>query len=170
MLALLGGWSPRILGMPDPARERAERHQGRRSLGIGRREQDRHARPFRVSEQRRALRPGGVRHRAHIVHPLLQGWQVRVGHAIGHPGAALVEQDQAAERCQAPPESRQERLVPAGLEVRDPAAAVDQVAGPIADHLVGDAHGAAPGVAGLGLLGDLRHVPASTVPDIVPQG
>ncbi len=97
LLTLFVCRSPWILRMPDAASERPERNQGGRPLGIGGGEEDRHAGALRVAKEGGALRPGGVHHRAHVVHSLLQRREVGIGHSIGHPGASLVEKNQAAE-------------------------------------------------------------------------
>ena len=46
------------------------------------------------AEQCCFFRPDGVHDRTNVVHPLLERGQFALGHAVGHPGPALVEEDQ----------------------------------------------------------------------------
>jgi hypothetical protein len=104
--------------------------------------------------------PSRVHHRAYVLHPLLE--RGRIGRAVRQPGAALVDEDQPREPGQTPQETRERRLVPAGLEVRHPAQHEDDIDRPAAEHLVGDARIALPRVAdgqaegGRGLRGGAR--------------
>ena len=96
-------------------------------------------------------RAGRVHHRAHVVHPRLE---VRdPGDAIRRAGAALVEDDQPAERRRSARRTRRAPVLPEQLDVRDAPGHVDEVERPVADDLVGDADVAAPRVARLGLHG-----------------
>ena len=70
--------------------------------------------------------------------------------AVGQPGAALVEEDQARERGEPLEEARAARLLPVQLEVGDEPGHEDQVDRAVADDLVGDVDVAALRVAGLG--------------------
>ncbi len=97
MLTVFTGRGPRILRIAEAAGECAERDERCRPLRVSRGEQDRHAGPFRVAEERGALRTNGVHHRAHVVHSLLQRGKIGIGDSIRHPGASLVEKNQTAE-------------------------------------------------------------------------
>ena len=107
--------------------EAAPQQQAERALGVGGREQQAHRAGLRRAEERRALGPDRLHHGAHVVHPLLERRQAILGHAVGQAGAALVEQDQPAERRQPAIERRQGRRLPRHLDVGDVAADDDQV-------------------------------------------
>src|SRR5215472_8281095 len=70
------------------------------------------------------------------MHALLKGEDLRA--AIGHAGAALVEQNHAAERCQAPKECAEIGRAPGGFDVRHEARDEQQVKWAFAKNLVGD--------------------------------
>jgi hypothetical protein len=112
--------------------------EGDRALGIGRGEQHRHRAALGDAEHDGSLRPDGVHHRAHVVHPGLEVGEPVLRHAVREADPALVEQDQAGERREAVQEPGEPRLVPHHLDVRDPAHHEDHVDGPRAHHLVGD--------------------------------
>ena len=62
-------------------------------LGVGRRKEHGHAAALVRAEDDRAVRPDGVEHGAHVVHPRLQRREVLA--AVGEAGSALVEEDHA---------------------------------------------------------------------------
>ena len=118
-----------------------------RALGIGGGEQDAHRPALRESEQRGALRAGGVHHRADVVHAILQ--RRRRGDRVGKPRAALVEQDQPRERGELVEEARDPRVRPLQVQVRDEARHEHEVERTVADDLVGDVDLTALRVVGL---------------------
>lgn len=75
----------------------AVQHQRACALGKGGGEGDRHRRALGGAEQHGAPAAGRVHHRAHVVHTRLQVRQVLHIHAVGEPGAALVEMDHPRE-------------------------------------------------------------------------
>src|SRR5215472_14237147 len=70
------------------------------------------------------------------MHALLKGEDLRA--AIGHAGAALVEQNHAAERGQAPKECAEIGRAPGGFDVRHEARDKQQIKRALAKNLVGD--------------------------------
>ena len=70
--------------------------------------------------------------------------------AVGHTGAALVEEDEAAERGESRQEVRVGGTRHAELDVRHPPLDVDEVERAVAHDRVGDVDVAAARVAGLG--------------------
>ena len=152
VLAVLCGGRPGIVVVGVAAlRKATERDERGRPFGIGRGKEDAHVAALGMPEECRPLRADRLEHGAHIIHALLQGRQLVVRDAVGETRAALVEQDQAGERREALEEVRHRRLLPHQLDVRHPARHIDEVARPLARHLVRDVEFAAPRVAGLGL-------------------
>jgi len=92
-----------------------------------------------------------LEHGSDVVHPLLESRELVVGHTVGESRAALVEEDETREGGEALEEVRHRRLLPHQLDVRDPAGHVDEVARPLARHLVGDVEVAASRVPRFGL-------------------
>ena len=133
---LLGAAADRIVRRPVAARVGAQRHQRQRAVRVRGREQRAHRPALGHADHGRALGAGGVHHRAHVVHALLQRRDPQ--HPVRQPGPALVEQDQPPHRGQPPVEGRQRRPLPAGLERAHPAVHEHDVQRPVADHLVGD--------------------------------
>jgi len=123
--------------------------QGGGPIRIRRGEQDGHVAALRVPEQRRAFRADGVHHRADVVHPLFERWQLIERHRVREPRSSLVEDDQPRERRESLQEARVIGLVPHELDIRDPARHVHEVERSLADHLVRDADVAAARVPGL---------------------
>ena len=130
----------------------AVEHQRARAFRIGRGEQDRHRPAFRGAEQHGALRANRVHHGAHVVHPGLEVRQMMRVDPVGKPGAALVEQDEAAEGTEPPQQMGVARVLPMDVQVGDEAGHEHQVDRPVADHLIGDPNITASGVTGLGRL------------------
>ena len=126
-------------GSPAPGCRRAKDPMitsARGARGVGRREQRGHRAALAHAEHRGALGADGVEHRAHVVHALLE--RRDPGDAVRQPGAALVEQDQAAHAREPLVEARDRGPLPAGLEAADPAVHEHDVQRPVADDLVGD--------------------------------
>ena len=101
---------------PVVAGEAAPQQQPQRALGIGGREQQAHRAALGRAEERRPLGPDRLHHGAHVVHPLLERRQAILGHPVRQARAALVEQDQPAERRQPPIERRERRRFPRHLD------------------------------------------------------
>jgi phage terminase large subunit-like protein len=127
-----------VVGAPDPLRGAAERRERDRAFRISRGEEHAHVAALRRAEDRGALGADAVHHGADVVHPLFQRRQLVGRDGIGHPGAALVEQDQARERGETLEAGGEVGQFPGELDVRDPAGHVDQVYWAVADDLVGD--------------------------------
>ena len=149
-LELLRGRPPGVVVRAQPAlRARAVEDEGRRLLGVGGGEQRRDRRSVALPEDRRALDPEVLQHRADVVDPLLGRRQVVGLDAIGEPEPAPVEDDQPREARKPAQEPPDGRFVPVEVELRDPAGDEDEV-GAFADGLVGDPEVAARRVVGLG--------------------
>jgi hypothetical protein len=144
LIPLLALPAPRVVLVPATAREGAVERERGGALGVGRGEQHPERPALGDAEQRRALRAGGVHHRADVVHALLERRHRR--DAIGHSGPATIEQHHARERRQTAQERGERRHLPRLLDVRHPAGDHDHV-GTLAEHLVGDVHVAAARVA-----------------------
>ena len=104
--------------------------------------------PTDVRDQRRAITVGRVHDRPQVVHPGVEGWQRLDSDGIGEAHAATVEQDQPAERRQAPPKVGQRGHIPLTIHVAEPHVRQDDVNGPLAEHLVRDVNVAGTRVAG----------------------
>ena len=139
-LPLLGRRRPRVVAAPDALGEAAERAQRVRPLRVRRREQDAHVAALRGAEHRRSLRADRVHHGSHVVHPLLERRQVTLRDRIRHPGAALVEEDEARERGEPLEAVDEARKLPRQLDVRHPPRDVHEVGRSLADHLKRDVH------------------------------
>src|SRR5262249_48714601 len=150
-----------------------QRDQRGRPLGVRRGEENAHVSTLGVAEQRGTLRTDRLEHGADVVHALLEGRQLVVGDAVGESCAALVEEDEAREGGEALEEVRHRRLLPHQLDVRDPARNVDEVARPLARHLIGDVEIAAPRVPGPGPDGRgaaySRHSPGTPLRSWTPR-
>ena len=105
-----------VLGLAE-AGCRAVENERRHALRIGSGEQDRHRTPLGDAVQRSALGPGGVHHRAQVIHALLE--RRHLAHRIGEAGPALVPQDQAREAGQSLEALRDVGHLPVVLDVRD---------------------------------------------------
>jgi hypothetical protein len=91
-----------------------------------------------------------------IFHPFFERRQGIARHAVGKPGAALIEQDQPGEARQPLEEAGDRRFFPIlHLEVRYPPGYHHKIARAIADNLIGDVD-----VADLRVLRLRSHVPA----------
>ena len=146
LLVVLAARCPRIAGLADPARVGPVHDERARAFRVGRGEKGAHRPAFGDPEERRLPGARRVHHGAHVIHALLERRQVGIGDPVGHPGAPLVEENQARKRGQAVQKAGDERILPLVLDVRDPAAHDDQVERRIAHDLVGDVHVATPGV------------------------
>jgi hypothetical protein len=122
--------------------------EGPAPVGVGRGEQHAHRAAVGDAEHGGALAAGGVHDGAHVVHALLE--RRDAPEPVGEPGAALVEQDEPAEAREPGQEMRQRRIVPGEVDVRDEPRHEDEIERPLAQHLIGDANLAAPGVARVG--------------------
>src|SRR5690349_23189328 len=114
-----------------------------------RREHDRDRTAVALPEHGRAVAPDCVENGSDVVDALLHR-RHRVGlDAIREADAALVEDNQTAERCQPLEEPADERALPMQVEMRDPPGHVDEVELAVTEHLVGDVVLPAAGVARL---------------------
>ncbi len=141
--------APRVVRRPHHARKPAAEDERSRALWIRRGEQQAHRRAFGDTED---CRPGGadiVHHSPQVVHARLECRSSR--DAVRHARSALVEQEQPREGRQLLEPAREQGHTPSQLDVRHESRHVDEVEGPVADHLIGDRDVAAPGVPGLGL-------------------
>ena len=84
------------------------------------------------------MRAGGVHDRPHLIHALFQGQAGRVGDRVGQSGSSLVEHDQASAGRQPAQKPGLGRPRPRRLHVGHEPGNEDQVAGAIAQDLVGD--------------------------------
>src|SRR4051812_39905702 len=91
--------------------------QSKRAVWIRCRVEGCHRRTLRNAQDYGALRAGGVHHGADVVGSLLERGDLL--DAVGEPGAALVEEDQAGERGDAVACIREPRVLPEQLDVRD---------------------------------------------------
>ena len=144
-LAPHGVVRPRVVGRGEDARDRREQRERAHALRVRGREQAGERRALRLGEYRRALAAGGVEHREHVLHLLLER---RRRDAVGHAAAAAVELDQAREGGQAREHPRQPRLGPQVLHLRHPGVDEQHVVRPVAGDLVGERDAAVAGVAG----------------------
>src|SRR3989442_1417062 len=103
-----------------PGEDRRSGADRDRPVGLSGGEEQRRRRPTEPpAKQRRPLYAGGVHHCPQVIHPRFE-----IGHArepVGHPGAALVEVQDAHPRGQPSHEADEARLLPIQLQVRDPA-------------------------------------------------
>src|SRR5260370_5665199 len=137
---------PRIVGRPDPLGISAVQHECRHAIGVGGGEQDAHRAPFGDTEQGGPLRARGVQHGSQIVHALLECWELVHWDSIREPGAALVKEDQTAERRQAGQETLVVRVLPGVFDVRYETRDDLQIQGSVPNDLIRDAVSTASGV------------------------
>ena len=147
---------PGEIGSPLEARERAVYHERGDSTWVCRREQQAHGTALRDADHRRPAGAGRVHHRPYIVDPRLQ---VTHSDRVGRSGAALVEDDQSAERRQPLEVAGTRWVVPDQIDMRNRAWDVDDVEGTLSQDLVRDVDIATPRVPGLRYL----HAPGVTV-------
>ncbi len=145
---LLATGRPVVVRGPRHPRHRLVQDERGRALGVRGREQGRHRAALELRVHGRALRAGGVQHRDHVVHLLLE--RRRLGDRIGQPRSATVEHDQPRERREAVEVPRHPRLIPVVLDLRDPGGHVHDVDRAVADDLVGDVEIAAARVSRVG--------------------
>jgi hypothetical protein len=129
-VALLGRPGPLVARCPGRPRERGIEDERAHALGIGGGEQRRQRAALERARDGHALRAGGVHHRQHVVHLLLE--RGRSPERVGQPRAAPVEGD---------------HLRPQVLDLGDPGRDPDEVDGSVAHDDVGDMEVAALGVA-----------------------
>ncbi len=142
----LGGERPVVVRGPGGARDRCVHDQRAHALGVIGGEQRADEAAEGVGEERRAFAARGVEHRERVVrHPARAS--VGCKRAVGEPGAAAVEQDQAVEDGQPLEEAAHRRRLPELLDLGDPAGQEQQVERALAGHLVGDARVAAARIA-----------------------
>ena len=125
-----------------------------------RREEDAHVAALRHAEDGGAVGIRGIQHGADVVGALLEGGRPLVRHAIRQARPALVEQDEPREGREAFVETRDRRILPAKLDVADPAGREEQIEGAVTDDLVRDVQSAALRVARLWHLHATRRPPA----------
>jgi hypothetical protein len=148
-LVLRSRRQPRKFWVADEARRAVEKNEGRRPLRIGGREQRPERPAVRDANERGLVGVRCVHDRANVVHACLE--RRYAGKAVGHTGAALVEEEQAAERGE-PAEELPRRSLPEQLHVVGQGGDVDQVERSLAHYLVGDVHVAAARVIRFGRL------------------
>jgi len=127
---------PRVVLMPGGRRVRGVEHEGSCSLGMGGGEQERNGPGLRESEERSRTGACGVQDALEVVHLLFHG-RVSLG-SIGESRPSWIDHDQAGEPGQTTHESREARLLPIVVEVREQPRDEDEVDRSAADHLVGD--------------------------------
>ncbi len=147
----LGRETPLVVGRPEDAGEGAPQDEGSHPLGEGGREQDRQRSPFGDPDHDRRLDTCGIGDRPKIVHAVFGA--AGAERPVGTPGAALVEEHEAADSGEATEDASEVRQVPHHLDVRDETGDEEEVEWAVADDLVGDAQLAALGVLGLVLRG-----------------
>ena len=144
-------------------------HQDQRtgSFRPRRGEQQRGRAGVELGHDRRPLAADLVQHRGQLLGIGLPWGQGVRREGVRGSGAAPVEQDQSAERCQTTQEQGGPRVLPGDVDVAVAAAGQHQVRWAAAEHLVGDPVPVQPGVPGLGLHGS----PAPGIAqDLVPHG
>ena len=152
-LNLLVGGAPRDVGVGTEAWGRAVEDQRGRALRIRRGEEHARRAALRDPVEGRPLHAGGIHHRLHVVHPLLQrGW---AAHGVRQAGATLVEDHDARKRAEPLEQVGNLRHLPVVLDVRDEARDEDQIQVSLAEHLVRDVSVAAERVSGARRLGHL---------------
>jgi hypothetical protein len=132
-------------GAADEARRRVQENECGCSFRIGSCEQRGERAPVAEATNNCTIRARGVHDRSDVVHAYLERGP---GNTVRHPGSALVEKEQAANRCEPGEEPRLGRVLPNELYVMGQTRDEDQVERPFADHLVGDVDVAASGVVG----------------------
>ena len=128
----------RIVVAPREPRVGVEQEERCGSLGVCRGEQEMHRPRLRGPEERGPCRAGRVHHRSYVVHALVERGELIERHGIRESGAALVEEDQAAERRKPTEEPGDARLLPEVLDVGDPAMNEYEVDRALARDLVRD--------------------------------
>ena len=128
--------SSRVVFAPSGARPSFRDRERGRSLGMRRREHERHR--CAVAEDRRPIGPGGIHHHTDVVHPLLERRQRAQRYGIGDPRAALVKHDQTTERRQPSEKPLDERLLPPHRDIRHPVRDENEIERSLADHLISD--------------------------------
>src|SRR3954465_15536119 len=156
-LALLRRVAPSVVRRRLKARDRRVQREALDLLGIRGGEEAGQRRPLALREEVGARSARRGEDRPQIVHLLLEGGERE---PVRHAAPATVEQDQPAERGQPPERSCDTRLAPEVLYRGDPRRDEDQVARPLAHHLIGEVYGA---VAGVSCPGDV-HRRASIAP------
>jgi hypothetical protein len=114
----------------------------------GRGIEQRHRPALGYPEQRRAFAPDLVQDCLNVVHALLKGEDLRA--SIRHAGAPLIEQDDAAERAEAPEKCTVVGRLPDRVNVRNKAGNEQQVERTLAENLIGDMNVVTLDVAGGG--------------------
>jgi hypothetical protein len=140
-------FEPLQLRAANEARQRMEQNEAGRSLRIGGREERPECATVVMTDEHGLLGVHGVHDRADVVHAGLEGREAEV--AVGHAGSALVDADHTPERSEPAKEPGQVCGLPGDLDMLDEARNPDQIAGPLAQHLVGDVDLAAARVPGL---------------------
>ena len=153
--ALLGAPGGGVVGSPGAAGEGGVERQRAHPLGGRGGEQHRHRAAFHDRDQVGAGGARGVHHGAHVVDLLLE--RRGAARAVGHPGAAAVVEDHAAEAAQAVEEARHGGVLPERLDGGERLRDEDDVALALAEDLVGDRDA----VVGAHVLGPGGHGPSS---------
>ena len=147
----LVGHAVRVVLRRRNARICAVEYECRHPLRVRRCEKDRKGSAFRTAVYRCTLRTCGIHHGTEIIHPFLKRCH---GDAVRQAGAALVEHDQAAKRCETLEVATLGGIFPLQFQIRDEWRDVNEVEGTLAHDLIGDVHVARLRVPGLG---DLDH-------------
>src|SRR5688500_10148256 len=91
------------------------------------------------ADDRHPLGSRGLHHRNEILHPMLPGFTAVLRARVGQPGAATVETNEPAERCEPAVETRARGILPLEIELSPLTGSEDQVQRAFAQDLVGDA-------------------------------
>ena len=139
---LLGGLAPRPVAVDPFPDLRPLEDEGADPIGMRGGEQDGERPALRLTEQRGAVAAGCVHDGLYVVHALLE--RGRAGHSVGHPHAALIEQDDPGELAEPLAVMPERGQFPVDLEVGVRALGVDEIDRSVADDPVGDVDAAAP--------------------------
>ena len=125
-----------VVGPREP-REAVDKDERGHPVRMRRGGHERHLNSVAVGDQSRLLRACGIHHGADIVHPLFRRDRV-LDHTVGETDTAHVEPEHAGVTVQRRDELLDERLLPDRLEVARPVEHEHDVAGTLADRLVGE--------------------------------
>ena len=142
--------APRVVESPQESGVAADEDERARPLRVGRSKEQARRHADAGAEDRRTRRTGCIHHRTHVVHPRLEAGSA--AHAIRHPYAALVEDDQPGERRKVLGNATLvRRHLGHELDVRDEARVVDDIERAVAVDAIRDRDVAAASVAGFRL-------------------
>src|SRR5688572_23244185 len=112
MLALFGGWGPRVFSIADTLRIGSDHDQGQCFLRVSRGKQTTHWSAFGNSAECSALRAHRIHHCPDVVHALLECRQLVNRHPIGKSCSTFVKKNQTCKRGEAQEETRESRFAP----------------------------------------------------------